>query len=441
VLGLPPEPPIHHHHHRKKKLRLQVPAGESAYNLKYTGDEALYHGSAIIRQIAKLPKRVPTDHFQGHGSDMVLTDQAKVQLNYEVLGVPTVTETFLRNFGITLAYEVYLLTAWFYCGAVQERIFPSCSKAWPNSPVGYTSCQAAALLFWTFPLYCSMLTVVVFFWDFLRTELFYQLMGHNVLIDYQNVSFWQAPSVRSAFAWMFLGCSTYFLSGEFDFDRVKLTLPYWVPVLSFGLLFLTSWDTETHLMSLQTYVEKDFESAVHHLGSCVFLRDYLVREGITAQSEDIQASTYFRVPESSGEYIHSLVKAIEKLEFKDNKIMDRMKSTIASRAQTDTETVFESVSSSYWISEFIAKLRSVDEPRCVSLRRCFGCYRFLVVILICLNLYMLVDTVLQHLRYRGELDTGVSWLDSWLGIEHKVHESLAPSTPKLLFLARRTFGH
>merc|ERR1719310_1192448 len=126
--------------------------------------------------------------------------------------------------------------------------------------------------------------------------------------------------------------------------------------------------------------------------------------------------------------------------------MESQKSTIATRAQSDTETLFASLSSRYWISEFIQKLKNVDEPRCVSLHRCFVCYRFLVVILMCLNVYQLVDTVLLYLQGRGNLNElgEVTWLEEWLGIEHKVHESFAPqapSTPKLLFLARRTFGH
>merc|ERR1719313_2449450 len=61
---------------------------------------------------------------------------------------------------------------------------------------------------------------------------------------------------------------------------ILLTLPFWIPVISFWAFFFTQWDLETRLLSLSKFVERDVEWSNKHMLESFFLRDYVAETAL-----------------------------------------------------------------------------------------------------------------------------------------------------------------
>merc|ERR1719335_613841 len=146
---------------------------------------------------------------------------------------------------MTLGYIAYTTTSWLSVGAVKEELFPSCGDVW-TVPFLRTGCEVTVLAFWTLPLFCCFFLLCFYYRDLLCTRLYYEMLAHNVFLDFENVDFTDSAAVRLMLLWMFVAIAMYPMSGvAFSLVKVKLTLSYWLPLLSFMGLLYASWDLES----------------------------------------------------------------------------------------------------------------------------------------------------------------------------------------------------
>lgn len=135
-------------------------------------------------------------------------------------------------------------------------------------------CFTTSLLFWTFPLFCCIVLLLYFYRDLLHTRLYYEMFAHRVHIDFMNIGFFQSFMVQIMIAWWLCTLLKYPLTGTLTFQRILLTLPFWIPVASFTAMLYTQWDLESRLLTVAKFVETDVEWANEHMAVSYFIRDY-----------------------------------------------------------------------------------------------------------------------------------------------------------------------
>lgn len=351
------------------------------------------------RRLPPLPNHKASDHFQGHGSDMVVTEDEIAAQNNKILGVPKIRESFGVSVVFTLGYTIYLLTAWWKCTSDWEEIFPKCEH---SSNLMYLACESSCKLFWTAPIYYCMLVVVYFYQDLLCIELYYAMLGHNVLVDYGRASFFSSYPVIFLFFWQLGGLGIYVFNWDRFFACFMRTLPYWFPVLSASSMLCCTWDVEYRLITVSKYAKRSFEDALHHLGSCVFLRDYVVKAGLRS----LQRGKGFRTKAGVGMSIRDLVEEIEMLEA-EGKLKD---------AKPDIHD------NHWWISEFIYDQDHQDK-RSTSFRFWFRIYRCYTIIMLLFLLGLSLSTQWRHDRNRDQHIEG--WQRRWLRAEDSLGHLVA----------------
>jgi len=356
-----------------------------------------------LRRQPTLPARPSTAFFQGHGSQKVVLSDEIADINCEVLGVPLTGETVATSVVFTLGYTIYLLTAWFKCTVDWNETFPKCHNI--NNQFLSTTCEVSCLAFWTSPIAFSIVVVIYFYFDVLCIELYYALLGHNVLIDYDHVHFIKSYPVLLLLCWQILGLGIYVFDRHTLVIRLIRTLPYWFPVLSaFSMLWCT-WDVEYRLITLSKYVERNFEDALHHLGSCVFLRDYVVKAGV----QSLQKHKGFRKNAGIGANIKDIVEEIEVLELEGQ----------LEEFQPEPHDL------KLWMSEIIYDQSHQDE-RSRNFRFWFRIYRVYTVAMLLLLLGLMNSTRWRDQRNRGYLgDQPDSQLSKrWLAFEDAIGRML-----------------
>merc|ERR1719161_1566262 len=111
--------------------------------------------------------------------------------------------------------------------------------------------------------------------DLLHTRLYYEMFVHRVHLDFMNIGFFQAPVVVCMLVWMGLCFLLYPMTWAITLPKILITMPFWIPVLSFGAMLYQQWDLETRLLSVAKLVENDVEWANQHMLDSYFLRDYV----------------------------------------------------------------------------------------------------------------------------------------------------------------------
>jgi len=351
-----------------------------AYSMHLRNERAQSPESGL-RRIPTIPCRAGHSYFQGHGSEKVVVSDEIADVNCKVLGVPKISETFATSVIFTLGYTIYLLTAWLKCAVDWSEIFPNCHNV--SGEFLRTTCEVSCLAFWTAPIASCILVVAYFYSDLLCIELYYALLGHNVLIDYDHAPFMKSYPVLMLLCWQILGLGIYVFDRHFFFRRFIRTLPYWFPVISaFSMLWFT-WGVKERLISLSKYVERNFEDALHHLGSCVFVRDFIVKAG----AQSLQSKGGFRQDAGIGATIRDIVQEIEVLQF--NEMLHELKP--------------EPHDSHVWMTGIIYDPPHQDE-RSRSFRFWFRIYRVYTLAMFLLLFGLMNSTRWRDQRHRGYLD-------------------------------------
>mmetsp|Transcript_75839 Transcript_75839/g.149959 ORF Transcript_75839/g.149959 Transcript_75839/m.149959 type:complete len:454 (-) Transcript_75839:68-1429(-) len=378
---------------------LQEKAGQPRTVRLRSADAAPGTSLRGFRTLPPLPNRVASQHFQGHGSDMVVIEDGIAAQNNEILNVPSIRDSFAFSVVFTLGYTIYLLTAWWKCTSDWDEIFPKCEQ---TNTLVVKACEGSCILFWTAPICYCALVVIYLYQDMLCCELYYAMLGHNVMIDYEHASFFQSYPVLFLFLWQFGGLGIYIFNWDHFFVCFMRTLPYWIPIVSASSMLCCTWDVEYRLITLSNYVSRNFEDALHHVGSCLFLRDYIVKAGLRS----LQRGRGFRTKAGMGISIQDIVQEIENLETQ-GKLKD---------AKPDIHD------NHFWMSEIIYVLNHPDE-RSVSFRFWFRIYRCYTILMLSFLIGLWLSTQWRHDLNRNHPVGG--WKRSWLNAEDRLGSLIA----------------
>jgi hypothetical protein len=189
--------------------------------------------------------------------------------------------------------------------------------------------------------------------DLLLTRMYYVMFVHQVHIDIRNIQFFHAVSVRIMLGWCVLCVLVYPLTGT----GILRTLPFWMPVMSFGAMLYSQWDLEKRLLSVAKVVENDVQWAGNHVKNSFFLRDYIAEKALH-QLGQVLAKQKPAPKFSTGDYILQIAAEAEKIQNVTNPArLHALKRSLRREAST---TLFHAMSPRYWVCEFLYSPYLVD---------------------------------------------------------------------------------
>jgi hypothetical protein len=325
--------------------------------------------------------------------------------------------------GMSLGYCGYVVTSWLYIGAVRFEVFPDCSKVWPFSHEMQAVCEFSVLAFWTFPIFCCIFLLVFLYKDLLGTRLYYEMLCHNVFLDFENIDFFQSSAVRMLLSWMMIAVFMYPATGNLHLKGLKATVAYWIPMVSFIGLLYTSWDIETRLLSLAKYVEREFDDAKTHMQCSVFIRDYLCRDAFMRVRD---SSRKQQMIHSTGSYIKAIVKKAQKLCAHEEK-WNQPKETVLGGQDHRMDSFWMAFSRHYWVTDFLY-CPALEDKRAQKFRWWFRLYFFYTTVLLLFFVYLGIATIVSHLHHQQIIET--SFLTRWFKVENFLVVPVGPSHSK-----------
>lgn len=339
------------------------------------------------------PRRGRT--FLTHGKSTQTLTSEEAECARGKFEFPTSRELCLIQIALCLGYCAYMLTSWLDTTMRQKLLFPVCKEYWRSSLMPellITGCVGSILIFWLFPIFCCLILLLYLYRDLLQTRIYYIMLAHQVHLDFTNVSFFNAISVRVMLVWCALCLLMYPLSGTVTFYGFMQTLPFWIPVVSFGTMLYSQWDIEKRLVSVPKLVKTDVEWAGRHVRNSFFLRDYIaervfhkVRKEFDKQKPPPQLQT--------GEYIQAICSAAEEDHRKHLHDEIAHDQDLKRRAHI---TIFYAVSPWYWMRQFLycnylVDIRAKNFHAWFQLYFCFTCLLALI-----LSVFAVL-TVITHL--------------------------------------------
>jgi hypothetical protein len=315
---------------------------------------------------------------------------------------PTSQQLCFLQIALSFGYVAYMLTSWLDTSMRQRIIFPVCREYWGSHLMAdwlIPGCIGSILMFWLFPIFCSMILLLYLYRDLLQTRIYYIMLAHQVHLDFTNVGFFNALSVRIMLIWCLLCLLMYPLAGVVTFYGFLQTLPFWIPVISFGTMLYSQWDIEKRLVSVAKLVEVDIEWAGNHVKNSFFLRDYIAERAFHKVRKEFDNQK--PAPQlESGEYIQAICAAAEvdhRKHLHDEVEHDR---TLKKRAHI---TIFYAVSPWYWMRQFLYCNYLVDH-RAKNFHFWFSVYFAFTCFLTLFLTILTVATVITHFETQGLIE-------------------------------------
>jgi len=369
--------------------------------------------------------------FLTYGTDDAILGPDDAELARGKFEVPTSDQLTRTQIAISFGYIAGLMTSWVDTSLRHKILFPRCTQYWAGSgslgPWMSCGCVSSILLYWTLPLFCCQVLLVYFYRDLLQSRMYYEFFSHRVFLDFTNVPFLDAISVRMMLGWCALCFAMYPLTGTTGLFGILQTLPFWFPVLSRFLLLYFQWDLEKRLVSVAKLVENDIEWAGNHVKNSFFLRDYLAEEAFHKVQKHLDKQK--PAPElSTGEYIFQIAYKAEELHAKNLHNEDSQEQELQSKAST---SIFQALSPWYWVKQFLFSPYLVD-ARADNFRFWFQIYLAFSIILMLLLIFFSISTILTLLNMQGVLqDLPFNWVDWMAWTDSKQGSFLATSTRAL----------
>lgn len=169
--------------------------------------------------------------------------------------------------------------AFFFVMASWEDIMPSCWKHEGASSAADFMCHATTFCFWTYPIICPMVMVLVIWRNVLQTRLYYECLLNEMLVDFES-SAATNPGVWFILLWGLLAFGMVFFENS-PLPMTKFVfslLAYWAPIITFLMFLFKNWSIENFLIPLPCYCSTDPEYAgkvFHHACKCFVPESYM----------------------------------------------------------------------------------------------------------------------------------------------------------------------
>jgi len=186
---------------------------------------------------------------------------------------------FLSNAFLCIFNLIAISGAFFFVMASYESIMPKCYAHKEASAVSTFFCNYTTFCFWTYPLICPMVMIIVIFKNLLQTRLYYEFLLSEMLVDFESDAL-SNPGVWVLLIW---GISAFgmlfFLDSTLPTDQLVFSLlAYWAPIVTFLIFLFSRWSIETSLIPVPSLLSTDPEHAgriLHHASRCILPESHM----------------------------------------------------------------------------------------------------------------------------------------------------------------------
>jgi len=345
--------------------------------------------------------------FLTHGQSTEVLTSVDAEYTRGKFEFPTSRQLVGLHVALSLGYCAYMMTSWLDLSMRHKILFPVCTEYW-GSGIALDwgaehwmagACVGSIAVFWLFPIFCCMILLLFFYRDLLQTRIYYTMLAHQVHLDFTNVSFLDAISVRIMLTWCVLCFLMYPFAGVTSARGIMQTLPFWIPVVSFGAMLYNQWDLEQRLVSVAKLVEKDVEWAGNHVKKSFFLRDYIAERAfhkVRKEFDKLRPAPQL----TSGEYIKAIAEAAEMDHH--HHLHDENEHDAKLKKQSHI-SVFWAVSPWYWMRQLLYSPYLVDQ-RAKNFHFWFSVYFVFTSALMLFLILLATLTIVTHLHMQGIVD-------------------------------------
>mmetsp|Transcript_21273 Transcript_21273/g.51458 ORF Transcript_21273/g.51458 Transcript_21273/m.51458 type:complete len:389 (+) Transcript_21273:98-1264(+) len=199
--------------------------------------------------------------------------------------VPRAWFLTLVMLGMSIIHFATPLAALGVLFAGEKEMTPMCYKY--EDPVMFYACLSTGFCLWTFPVVAALTVVFVYAKNLLDSRLFYRMMGHDVLMQFQSFKQQVFTNKFVAFTICYgcLGLCSFFFHREGSvIGHLMRNVAYLVPIGTFFYLLYSKWSTNAHVISLPSVYENPPEG----LGTEWF-RGYVARAIFVTEDQLHQA--------------------------------------------------------------------------------------------------------------------------------------------------------
>lgn len=358
--------------------------------VKMPDDAALRRGKSS-RSMQSCSETTPLLHRRIEAGMIENEDEAEIARHR--FTYPTAFEMIALQAVGTLSYLGYVGTSWLYCSFQRDKLFPDCGTMWPDNVLLRGTCEGSFIIFWTFPLFCCMVLLMLSYRDVLHTRIWFECLAHKVLLDFENVCVYESPCIQVMIGYAVLTLPFYYFAHNLEIGAFLATLPYWIPLVSYSFILVSNWDLETRLLSLAKFVEFDPAWSFHHVNHCFFLRDFVAKEAYfnvcnRREIDDIR---------TTGSLIRAVTEEASGMWERD----DELKET--NFYNTD---IHYSLLRNYWVTNLLWN-ENLQDARAIKFRRYFRIFTIYNGFMFALLFYLYISTIISHLHARKVMPTSI----------------------------------
>jgi hypothetical protein len=162
---------------------------------------------------------------------------------------------FLSNLAFCAVTLISVSGAYFFVLHSYKDVVPHCYE---YQPLHEGLCNVSVFCFWTYPIICPMVIVLLVYKNFLETRLYYECLLNRILLDYEEATF-NHPSVYLILIWG-LGAFTmlHYMDSDMPVHKIAFSmLAYFAPIVTFLIVMFSKWHIQAFLIPLPAFVSTD----------------------------------------------------------------------------------------------------------------------------------------------------------------------------------------
>jgi len=215
-------------------------------------DEDEESDSGSDEQQALRPSGSGTDSYTDFPE---VADETRLLQSNSFVNVNSGWYLFFSNFAFCAVNLLAVSGAYFFVLASYKEVIPYCYEF---QPVHESLCNISVFCFWTYPLICPMVIVVLVYKNMLESRLYYECLLNRILLDYETSTF-NHPAVWLILLWG-VGAATmlHYMSDDVAYHKLAFSmLAYFAPIATFIVVMFSKWSIESFLIPLPAFCGTD----------------------------------------------------------------------------------------------------------------------------------------------------------------------------------------
>lgn len=203
-------------------------------------------------QDALMPSGSGTDSYTDFPE---VADETRLLQQGSFVNVNSGWYLFFSNLAFCAVNLFAVSGAYFFVLTSYKEVIPHCYEF---EPMHQFLCNTSVFCFWTYPLICPMVIVILVYKNMLESRLYYECLLNRMLLDYEGQTF-NHPAVWLILLWGVCAATMlHYMDESFAYHTLAFSmLAYFAPIATFILVMFSKWHIEAFLIPLPAFCGTD----------------------------------------------------------------------------------------------------------------------------------------------------------------------------------------